>query len=73
MRGGAECLLLWSIPSWEAWAAVEHNAVHDRDGLLYRSSALIRERERILLVDAPLSPFRTGRQPARNDRTDWVD
>jgi NIPSNAP len=73
MRGGDECLLLWSIPSWEAWAAVEHNAVHDRDGLLDRSTALIRERERILLVDAPLSPFRTGRQPARSDRTDWVD
>jgi hypothetical protein len=43
--------------------------VHDRDGPLDRGTALIRERERILLVDAPLSPIRTGRQPARSDRT----
>ena len=28
--------------------------------------------QRILLVDAPLSPFRTGRQPTRADRAeDW--
>jgi hypothetical protein len=24
-------------------------------------------------VDAPLCPFRTGRQPARSDRTDWQE
>jgi hypothetical protein len=24
-------------------------------------------------VDSPLSPLRTGRQPARSDRTDWED
>jgi hypothetical protein len=34
--------------------------------------ALLR-RERILLAAAPLCPFRTGRQPSRADRTDWVD
>jgi len=73
MRSGDECVLLWSIPSWESWAAVEHDASPGRDGLLEGSAALIRERERILLVDAPLSPLRTGRQPARGDRTDWVD
>ncbi len=28
---------------------------------------------RVLLVDAPLSPLRTGRQPSRDDRTDWQD
>ena len=28
--------------------------------------------QRIVLVDAPLSPFKTGRQPRRDDRTpDW--
>jgi hypothetical protein len=31
------------------------------------------DRERLLLVDAPLSPLRTGRQPRRSDRTDWED
>jgi hypothetical protein len=33
----------------------------------------VRSRHRVLLVDAPLSPLRTGRQPARSDRTDWED
>ena len=28
---------------------------------------------RFLLVDAPLSPFRTHRQPARSDRIDYED
>jgi hypothetical protein len=28
---------------------------------------------RILRVDAPLSPFRTGRQPGEDDRTSWPD
>ena len=28
---------------------------------------------RTLLVDAPLAPLHTGRQPARTDRTDWED
>jgi len=73
MRGADECVLLWSIPSWEAWAAAERSASLGRGGVLSRSAPLIREQERILLVDAPLSPFRTGRQPARDDRTDWVD
>ena len=29
--------------------------------------------KRILLIDGPLSPLRTGRQPRRRDRTDWTD
>jgi hypothetical protein len=73
MCGDQECLLLWSIPSWEAWAAVERDVSRGRGELLSRSSVLIRERERILLVDSPLSPLRTGRQPSRDDRTDWAD
>ncbi|MBA9005435.1 acyl-CoA synthetase (AMP-forming)/AMP-acid ligase II [Actinomadura cellulosilytica] len=31
------------------------------------------EVERILLVDSPLCPFRTHRQPGRDDRIDWED
>jgi hypothetical protein len=73
MHNQDECVLLWTIPSWEAWAAVEQEFSHGRDVLLPDSSAAIRDRMRILLVDAPLSPLRTGRQPTRDDRTDWVD
>jgi hypothetical protein len=28
---------------------------------------------RFLLLDAPLCPFRTGRQPSREDRTGWEE
>jgi hypothetical protein len=73
MGSGDECLLLWSIPSWESWAALEREVANGGAGLLSRSSMLIRDRHRILLVDSPLSPLRTGRQPSRADRTDWVD
>lgn len=73
MGSGHECLLLWSIPTWDAWATVERNISSGRNDLLSRSSVLIRERERILLVDSPLAPLRTGRQPSRDDRVDWED
>jgi hypothetical protein len=28
---------------------------------------------RVLMVDAPLGPLRTGRQPRREDQIDWSD
>jgi hypothetical protein len=73
MRDLEECVLLWAIPSWEAWAAVEADETAGGQRLLPKAAPLIRLRQRILLVDSPLSPFRTGRQPSRDDRTDWVD
>ena len=38
-----------------------------------RNHELARSFERILLVDSPLCPFRTGRQPSFDDRTGWED
>jgi hypothetical protein len=73
LRNRDECLLLWTIPDWESWARVETNLVQGRDDLLGDADVFVRERDRILLVDAPLSPMRTGRQPHRDDRTDWTD
>lgn len=73
MKNDDECLLLWSIPTWEAWAAAEKDMASGRGGVLRHCSALIRDRDRILLVDSPLSPLRTGRQPSRADRTGWED
>ena len=70
-----ECFLLWGVPSWEQWGAFEQ--AHGADAGLtawQRGTAdIVTSRHRILLVDAPLSPLRTGRQPARSDRTDWVE
>jgi hypothetical protein len=69
MVGDGECILLWTIPSFAAWAeyeqAVAWDAAVERTG-----SVPVLELHRFLLVDAPLSPFRTGRQPARSDRVD---
>ena len=70
-----ECFLLWAIPQWADWAAAESARATDpaQQDWRRRSSELVTSRHRILLVDAPLCPFATGRQPHRDDRTDWVD
>ena len=64
-----EALLLWAIPTWQRWADAE------RDDKLaaWRRGLDATSWQRVLLVDAPLCPFRTGRQPARSDRTDWQE
>ena len=70
-----EALLLWAVPTWAQWAAAE--AAHTTDDRLVSWRADLRDTvtswHRVLLVDAPLCPFRTGRQPSRDDRTDWED
>jgi hypothetical protein len=75
MAGDSEVTLLWAIPNWEQWAAAEKAELADSKLARWRNS--LHERtvtvKRILLADAPLSPFRTGRQPHRDDRTDWVE
>ena len=71
-----ECFLLWAVPTWDDWARFE-DAHSDDDGDLAnwrRTSAdIVTSRHRVLLVDAPLSPLRTHRQPSRADRTDWAE
>jgi hypothetical protein len=70
-----ECVLLWSIPSWAQWVAFEREHVTDSEVRSWRRGLddPVESWQRVLLVDAPLCPFRTGRQPRREDRTDWVD
>lgn len=68
-----ECLLLWAIPSWELWSKAERALLDTPDLLLGAAERQIRSRHRVLLIDAPLAPLRTGRQPQRSDRTDWQD
>jgi hypothetical protein len=71
MRSEDEAVLLWAIPSWESWAGAEQDLAYGTDLLPGGEEAVTRER--ILLAPAALCPFRTGRQPSRDDRTDWVD
>jgi hypothetical protein len=73
MRNDDECILLWAIPTWEAWAEIESAESTGRRQLLGKTAHVFRERQRVLLVDSPLCPFKTGRQPSREDRTDWTD
>ena len=70
-----EALLIWAIPTWANWAAGERAHAVDDDVVAWRRDVrdVVTAWHRVLLVDAPLSPFRTGRQPSRDDRTDWVD
>jgi hypothetical protein len=75
MIDDSECFLLWAIPGWEQWAEYEksrrtHPPLKEwRNRVIERSSSF----SRILLVDAPLCPFRIHRQPARADQTDWEE
>ena len=59
MANDDEALLLWSIPTWQQWADGERDASSPR----WRRRLGAHTLHRVLLVDAPLSPLRTGRQP----------
>ena len=73
MVGEREVILLWAIESWEAWA--EFEGAQRGDPMVRDWNEQVRERSeelsRTLLVDAPLSPFRTGRQPRDSDRDSY--
>jgi hypothetical protein len=70
MCNDSEVLLLWAIPSWEQWGEFEAAQRADTDVIRWRARATprIEQWDRFLLVDSPLSPFRTGRQPLESDR-----
>lgn len=66
----SEALLLWAIPDWATWATYEQG--WSPGGVLEpwaRTLLGLGARwRRQLLVDAPLAPLRTGRQPQVSDR-----
>lgn len=71
MCDDAEVILLWAIPSWEQWAELEKAERTDPVLAALRATTrgLQTRFDRFLMVDAPLSPFRTGRQPREEDRS----
>jgi hypothetical protein len=75
MADEAGCFLLWAIRSWEDWADMERSQRSDDALVQWNASAreLTTSMTRIVLIDAPLSPFRTKRQPQRSDRTEPWD
>jgi len=65
-----ECVVLWALPDWAAWARFEtaiDTAVELRSWR-ERARRHVRRTHRCLMVDSPLSPLRTGRQPQVSDR-----
>jgi hypothetical protein len=70
MRSETESIVVWAIPSWHVWAEFEQAALADYRLLGWRDQVweLGGVVERTLLVDAPLAPLRTGRQPQVEDR-----
>jgi hypothetical protein len=69
MMSDTEAIVVWALPSWEAWGEFEQawdaSALAGWRARLVTMNADVR---RTLMVDAPLSPMRTGRQPQVEDR-----
>lgn len=71
----SECFVLWALPTWETWAEYEKARRTDASLATWRAAAreVVTSTSRILLIDAPLCPFKLGRQPRRSDRTEPWD
>ncbi|HEX8804357.1 MAG TPA: hypothetical protein VF743_09190, partial [Acidimicrobiales bacterium] len=74
MVNDSEVVAIWALPDYPTWAGVERAwlAASAGGGPLrgWRKTALGlgADWRRTLMVDAPLSPLRIGRQPAESDR-----
>ena len=71
MVDDTECVVIWAIPDWRTWTEVEQAWLHERsplDGWRSQARSLGAVAHRTLMVDAPLSPLRIGRQPTVEDR-----
>jgi hypothetical protein len=66
----SECFLMWAVPSFAHWGAFEAAQRTDPGLIRWRNRTyeLSSHQHRVLLVEAPLSPMRTGRQPRLADR-----
>jgi hypothetical protein len=70
MGAAEEAVVIWAIPDWPTWVAYERAWAAGGALAGWRKTALglgARWR-RQLMVDSPLNPLRTGRQPQESDR-----
>ncbi|MDQ1383668.1 MAG: hypothetical protein QOG65_1047, partial [Actinomycetota bacterium] len=74
MMNDSEAIVLWALPSWEAWGEFEQ-AWDGAQLSAWRARlvAMNADVRRTLLVDSPLSPMRAGRQPQVEDRRPLED
>jgi hypothetical protein len=70
MADDSEALLLWAMPDWATWVAYERAWAPDGALAAWRKTllGLGASWRRQLLIDSPLNPLRTGRQPQESDR-----
>jgi hypothetical protein len=69
MTNDHEAIVIWALPSWAAW--IEYERAWEGDALAAWRARLVAlgcDVRRTLMVDAPLSPMRIGRQPEVGDR-----
>jgi hypothetical protein len=70
MADDRECIAIWTFPDWPTWVAYEQawsragSMAKWRDELVDLDARF----RRTLMIDAPLAPLRTGRQPQIEDR-----
>jgi hypothetical protein len=67
---GRECIILWAIPDWSAWASFEAAWRRAPDLIRFRDAGAkwVKRFDRRLLTDSPLNPLVLGRQPHESDR-----
>jgi hypothetical protein len=71
MVNDSEAIVIWAIPSLAVWAELERGwaaAGGEVENWKRELVAMGADWRRTLMVDAPLAPLRTGRQPLESDR-----
>jgi hypothetical protein len=66
----SEAIVIWALPSWDTWASLGQAWLSAGPLDIWRATTrgLQADWRRSLMVDAPLSPLRIGRQPDVEDR-----
>jgi hypothetical protein len=66
LRDDSEAILIWSCRTWENWAAAEEEIDQGATGQAWRAGVrdVITDFKTQVMVSAPRSPTRTGRQPS---------
>ncbi|MEY2432819.1 MAG: hypothetical protein QOC92_2544 [Acidimicrobiaceae bacterium] len=70
MADDRECIAIWTFPDWATWVDYERSWTASGAMASWRSQLIDLEAQfrRTLMIDAPLAPLRTGRQPQVEDR-----
>jgi hypothetical protein len=75
MANDDECIIVSAHPTWDSWATGEEATAAGSELATWRHRQrdIVTNWSRVVMVDSPLCPFRTGRQPNRSDQVDWDD